>query len=190
MSLSNAAYMCLWNETQGGRGASEIASCIFQLINNEVEFRCMQDVILWSDNCSGQNKNKIILFAYMYMIEIGLVRSVEHKFLQSGHSFLDCDRDFALIEKKKKKTIVHQPTDLYGLIRDARNVPFNVVEMKRFFNFKDGAEYFLNTTKLAISFAVRIKITEPGIVDLKRSFDDGPFEKFNCWKRGTSFLYF
>ena len=124
------------------------------------------------------------------MIELGLLRSVEHKFLVSGHTFLHYDRDFALIEKKKKKTILHEPKDLHDLIRSARREPFNIVDMQKFFDFKDGVEYFFNTTKLAISSAMWIRITMPGKVELKRNFDDASFETFNVWKRSTFILNF
>lgn len=107
------------------------------------------------------------------------MQSVEHTFLVSGHSYLYDDRDFALIEEKKKKSILHEPKDLHDVIRRARKVPFSIVEIRKFYNFKDGAEYFLNTTKISISNAVWIRITTPGKVELKRAFDDGPFETFN-----------
>lgn len=124
------------------------------------------------------------------MIHLGLLNSIEQKFLVSGHSFLDCDRDFALIEKKKRRTILFEPKDVSEVIRKSRQVPFKVVKMQKFYDFKDGAEMLLNTTKLAISTAVWIKITTPGIVELKRDFDDAPFERFNVWKRGNALFIF
>ena len=68
----------------------------------------------------------------MYMVHIGLVKSVQHKFVATGHSFLQCDRDFGLIEKKKKKKILYGGADLKSLIRGARNVPFDVINMTSF----------------------------------------------------------
>ncbi|KAJ8876011.1 hypothetical protein PR048_023919 [Dryococelus australis] len=35
--------------------------------------------------------------------------TIDQKFLVSGHSFLSCDRDFALIESTKKKSTVYHP---------------------------------------------------------------------------------
>ena len=119
------------HEGEGGRGASEIASCIFNLVNNVENFQCRENLVIWSDNCCGQNKNKYVLFMYMYMVHIGLVKSVRHKFVATGHSFLQCDRDFGLIEKEGKK-ILYGGADLESLIRGARNVPFDVINMTSF----------------------------------------------------------
>lgn len=62
MHPGNECFMNLWNETEGGRGASEIASCIFNLLNDKNSPIKTRKLIVWSDNCGGQNKNKIILF--------------------------------------------------------------------------------------------------------------------------------
>ena len=56
--------------------------------------------------------------------------------------------------------------------------------MDKFYDFKDAADYFLNTTKLAISTACWIKITKPGKVLLKRDLDNDEFEEHTVWKRG------
>ena len=64
---SNQGFMNLWHEGEGGRGASEIASCIFNLVNNVENFQCRENLVIWSDNCCGQNKNKYVLFLYMYI---------------------------------------------------------------------------------------------------------------------------
>ena len=95
------AFMCLWHEAIASRGASEIASCLFYIYNHGRHPPLQKNLIVWSDNCGGQNKNKIVIMAYMFMIHFGLIKSIEHKFLVPGHTFLSCDRDFALIEKKK-----------------------------------------------------------------------------------------
>lgn len=87
----------LWHEGQSGRGGNEVASCVFRAVTSVHPTKnCLT---VWIDNCCGQNKNKMMLFLWM---SIGLYKEVNHKFLVSGHSFLDCDRDFALIEKWKR----------------------------------------------------------------------------------------
>lgn len=62
---TNTGYMNLWNEGVAGRGGNEVASCILRFLNSSV----VKDkhVIIWTDNCAGQNKNEIMLFLYIYL---------------------------------------------------------------------------------------------------------------------------
>lgn len=65
-------------------------------------FTKKQKLVVWSDNCVGQNKNKMLLFLWIYLVTKGYFQEINQKFLVSGHSFLSCDRDFAHIEKRKR----------------------------------------------------------------------------------------
>lgn len=59
---------------------------------------------------------------------------VNHKFLISGHTHIECDVDHSVIERTKKKTSmkINHPNDWAQLIRVCKNKnPFNVVTMKR-----------------------------------------------------------
>ena len=108
-------------------------------------FRALKEVVptetltAWSDNCAGQNKNKMLLFLWIYLTCIGLYKEVNHKFLVGGHSFLNCDRDFALIEKHKRLLKCIVPNDLKTLIQDVKEIkPFivNIMEESHFFILK------------------------------------------------------
>jgi hypothetical protein len=56
-----------------------------------------------SDSCAGQNKNFIMICLWQYLISTVRLQLIDHKFPESGHSFLDSDLDFALVEKQVKK---------------------------------------------------------------------------------------
>jgi hypothetical protein len=93
-------YMHMWHECIAGRGGNEISSCLLHILNKE-SVPLKKNLIIWSDNCIGQNKNRMIIFLYVYLTVNGTFDSIEHRYLVSGHSFLPCDRDFAQIEKRK-----------------------------------------------------------------------------------------
>lgn len=38
----------------------------------------------------------------MYIVNSTHIDTVDHKFLVAGHSFMECDEDFGIIEKSKK----------------------------------------------------------------------------------------
>ena len=116
---------------------------------------------VWSDNCIGQNKNKIMLFLWIYLTITGKYDEINHKFLVSGHSYLPCDRDFAQIEKCKKVENCQVPKDLIKLMVNATpNNPFIVTMLQPddLIDFKQAADLYINTTKLNISKCSWIKI--------------------------------
>lgn len=61
----NKSKFSVWDEVTGGRGPSEIASCIEKWIEEESEKGDFGKLIVFTDNCSGQNKNVIVILNYL-----------------------------------------------------------------------------------------------------------------------------
>ncbi|KAJ8936756.1 hypothetical protein NQ314_012176 [Rhamnusium bicolor] len=96
------SYCMIWDETLGLRGGNEISSCIIkwalQNLNEKVE-----ELTIWSDNCSGQNRNKMIIPAYMWLLnEIPTLKVINHQYLLKGHTHMEVDTVHAIIERKRK----------------------------------------------------------------------------------------
>lgn len=168
--------MCLWDESVTGRGGNEIASCLLKVLLCP-NFPKRKNLVMWSDNCIGQNKNKIILMLLIYLVSNGIYETVEQKFVVSGHSYLTCDRDFAQIEKRKRVVKNYTPENIGKMIAEARHQkPFNVLHMQRndFKDFQSMADEYLNTTKLQISQVAWIKIEhgQATSVKTKKTFSD------------------
>ena len=51
----NQGHCFIWNETIAGRGAQEVGSCLWKLIDNLPQ--TIKDIRLYSDSCGGQNRN-------------------------------------------------------------------------------------------------------------------------------------
>lgn len=187
---TNDAYMYMWHEGVSGRGSNEIASCLLHLLNSGITQK--KHLVIWCDNCGGQNKNKVLLFTMIFLVANGLVASIEQRFLVSGHSFIPCDRDFALIEKRKRVMKAFVPADLHEVVASARyNPPFKIVDMTQhgFWDLKSAAERFLNTTKLKISRAValRVESSRPCFIKLYTSFSDvASWDEINVLKKGET----
>lgn len=187
---TNKAYMFLWHEGVGGRGANEIASCLLRFLNSGLTDK--RSITIWCDNCGGQNKNKYILFVLIFLVAYGIYDSIQMKFLTSGHSFMPCDRDFALIEKRKRVMKSFVPDDLVNVIQSARyNPPFEVIEMTKFgfWDIKGPADLFLNTSKLQISKAATLLIEsdDPSKVKIKTVFSEmQPWTESNVLKKGKT----
>lgn len=57
-----------------------------------------------------------------------IINIIDHKFLITGHTHMECDSDHATIERVKKCTrTIKTPVQLYELVKYAAKVkPFNV----------------------------------------------------------------
>ncbi|CAH1975426.1 unnamed protein product [Acanthoscelides obtectus] len=130
------ARMYTWDETVSGRGSQEIGSCLLHFFKSLPSN--ITKIIAYSDSCGGQNKNKNICKLFMFAIKATHIKEIHHKFLEPGHTYMECDRDFALIEKNKKKIPqVFIPSHWREVIA-ASNKKFMIHNMTRemFFSFE------------------------------------------------------
>lgn len=123
--------MHIWDESTAQRGSSEVCSCLENTILSR--HSQAQRLVLFSDGCSGQNKNKamITFLASLCANPNKPYQRIDHFYLVRGHSNLPNDRDFALIETRKKGELPQVPKDYVKIIEDSRTVqPFKVVEVE------------------------------------------------------------
>lgn len=138
---SKSGYCFFWNEAIAMRGANEIATCIFTYLSTLPNDK---DVIFYSDNCVGQNKNKMVLAMYLYVVTQSNVNSITHKFLTVGHTQNEGDSMHSVIEKAKKRVLkggpIYAPYQLPPIISAAKQdgKPYKVTEMdtEDFLDFK------------------------------------------------------
>lgn len=157
---NDSAFLCIWHEGQASRGSNEMTSCLLKLVNDGLLQKTK--LVLWSDNCAGQNKNRTMLFLMIWLVSNGLFQEIQQKFLLKGHSFLTCDRDFGHIEKRKRKQLICTPKDLCNLISTAKFVhPLTPVQLHShsFFNLMQVADTLIDTKKIAISKACAFRIS-------------------------------
>jgi hypothetical protein len=86
---------------------------------------------------------------------------VIQKFLTSGHSFLPCDRQFALIENRRKKLQLIEPSDVVDLLRHSRpSQPFIVQEMglQDFLSFQTLVAACPRPRYLRVTQAMAVKV--------------------------------
>lgn len=124
-------FMYLWDETEAGRGSQEVASMLAKHIRQEAKNH--KHVILYSDSCTGQNRNIKVAATLMNLVLDSQVniKTIDHKFLVSGHSFLPNDQDFGVIESASRKCIqIFTPQDWSHVIKKAKvKKPFVVVKV-------------------------------------------------------------
>ena len=150
-SLGDNKGTCyLWNETDGERGSCEISTCLYKYINSLPPY--VKEVTLFSDNCMGQNRNKYVAAALLYSVSTGsFIDKIDQKFLEAGHTQMECDSMHSAIEYAKKNTSVCIPSQWDTIIRNARRKnPYLVVPLKHwdFIDFKQvQGEFYKNMEK-------------------------------------------
>ena len=91
----------MWHEALSDRGADQIASCPIKCLENLPD--TVKKVILYFDSCSRQNKNNVIAGASSHFVHKSPnVAVIECKFLEIGHTRIECDADHAKIKWAKK----------------------------------------------------------------------------------------
>lgn len=96
----NSASMYMWHEGQASRGCQEVASCLLKYIQSLPS--TVKHLVAFSDNCGGQNKSALIVRFWAYVVANTQIESIDHRFFIPGHSFMECDQDFSVIENHKK----------------------------------------------------------------------------------------
>ncbi|KAJ8955064.1 hypothetical protein NQ314_006944 [Rhamnusium bicolor] len=146
------SYICFWHEGLAERGGNEIASCLLRVLNMGISHK--RNIVVWSDNCTAQNKNRMIVFIYMFLVIFAHFDTIEHRYLVNGHSFLQCNRDFALIEKRKRKCAPMLPEDSHHVILSSTHTGrFEIVNMcqKNFSDIQAAADKVLNIKQVNIT---------------------------------------
>lgn len=96
------AHCYTWNELNGKRGSNEIGSILYSFLKTLP--LTVTDVSLFCDTCGGQNRNQQVAAVLMYAVKhLSHLNRLELKFLESGHSHMECDSMHSAIESAKKK---------------------------------------------------------------------------------------
>ena len=150
-SLGDGNASCfIWDETQGRRGSCEIATCILLYLKSLPV--TVTDVVLFSDCCGGQNRNQYLAAAFMYAVEnIPNLSTITHKYLQTGHTQMECDSMHSAITFAKKNSPIYTPSGWDIILRMARRKnPYTVIPIRHsdILDFKLLASSVIRNTKV------------------------------------------
>ena len=134
------AVAVLWHEGEAGRKAYNVASAYLTFLRFN---RDIQEVILFADNCSAQNKNWTLFSAFPRMVNnpsIGIT-CISLKYLEPGHTFMAADSVHGSITTKlKSKSEVYDFQDYIELIEKSRKqLKCATIDHKQMFLFEHQA---------------------------------------------------
>lgn len=117
---SKMGFMYCWDEMNGSKGSQEIAACLIKHI--ETRAAAAKHVVMYSDTCTGQNRNWKVAMTLIKHVQSpnSNTEIIDQKFMQSGHSYLPNDCDFASIENFSKSQQIYSPEDWYRTVAKSR----------------------------------------------------------------------
>lgn len=199
-NLSSKECQCfMWNECIARRGSSEIGSCILKFVECHVK-NGVKEFSFFSDNCSGQNRNKYLFALYSYLSQKYVIK-IRHTFLEPGHTQNEGDCVHSVIERAARNIPIYTPEQWYSLVRTAkRKAPFYTVyelSQKDVFDLKKlQSEIAINFDKDEENrkvFLSKFKILQfdpelPNFLFCKINYEDDQFTKLNLLQRGRKSL--
>ena len=136
--LDSHKINCLmWHEGAGGRGSSEMATCMHHYLKSLPDH--IKRVFLFSDTCSGQNRNQFFSTMCLNAVKSMPISGIDHIYMESGHSQMECDSVHSTIERALKTQDVYNPGDYYRIVTMARQRnPYSVriFSTQEFLDFK------------------------------------------------------
>ncbi|KAF1321211.1 hypothetical protein FI667_g12043, partial [Globisporangium splendens] len=136
----------LYSERKGGKGADEVISMlhhkldlhgVFDVAFADPDEPLMQDksVVVWCDNCGGQNKNSYLIWYLLFLVEHGVLQTACLKFFMKGHTKNACDRGFGHVKRHMAKAacwdihtlikaVEESATSIQAINLDATEQPF------------------------------------------------------------------
>lgn len=150
----DTGHCYVWIEGEAGRGAQEVGSCLVKYIETKLS-ATVENLILWSDCCGGQNRNiKIVLMLKAILNNHDTLKTISFRYLESGHTFLPNDANFSKIETALRQCQrVYTDQEYIHIIKTCKkNKPLKVYKMTK--------NDFKSTEKLERNTINRNKFTD------------------------------
>lgn len=143
-------YAVVWHEAIAGRCKEEITSAFFAFL---LRNRDAENIIIWLDNCAGQNKNWGLFTFLVYMVNSSNISTstLTLNYFEAGHTFMSADHFHHQVElslKRQGKT--YDFSDFVEAVRSANSGKVEVKPMNYtdFYDWVDCSSlYKINHTK-------------------------------------------
>lgn len=123
--LNKDGYCYLWHEGEGGLNAEEFSSCFYSFLETKViptMDKAERKIVMWSDGCTYQNRNVTLANAALNLCKKYDI-TIEHKYLEVGHTQMQVDSMHATIERRVKSVRINVPADYAYHCKKARKNP-------------------------------------------------------------------
>lgn len=132
----------VWDETESDLQSSTFTSIVIHHLEKVIKASSLP-ITIYSDGCGYQNRNVVISNA-LRLLAMKHSRNITQKFLEVGHTHMECDSTHACIERKTRDMTLNVPNDFERAVKAARDkpFPFEVEHLTHsFFRNYDDQEY-------------------------------------------------
>lgn len=115
---THEGHCYVYSEHEARKGGNEVGSFLLDFIEKKVKKK-FTDFFLWSDNCTGQNKNRFVFTALMYAaVKFGI--NIKYSYLETGHTMNEGDSMHAVIEKGARGQLIYSFEQWVTVIQQAK----------------------------------------------------------------------
>ena len=176
-----------------GKGANTIISMLHHFFENHAFGETK--VHLHADNCTGQNKNRFMIYYLMWRVMTGLHKEITLSFLLVGHTKFGPDWCFGLFKQLFKRTRVGSINDIAEVAE--RSAVVNHAQLVGEYDgtihvpMYDWSKFFeghtIQTAMKGITqmHHFRFSADHPGVVFVKNAIDDLEERKINLLRSTT-----
>jgi hypothetical protein len=124
----------IYNEDLAKKGGNNVTSLLMHhlhrkgILQEAATKGPFKELNFVMDNCSGQNKNRMVLRLLHILVKTGVATTASAIFLVRGHTKNDCDRLFNTMKRQYRKTNCFTPKDLIEGMRHDKVDPVAVGE--------------------------------------------------------------
>eukprot|EP00834_Sanchytrium_tribonematis_P006429 NODE_471_length_7033_cov_0.382031.p1 type:complete len:574 gc:universal NODE_471_length_7033_cov_0.382031:4047-2326(-) len=185
MSLLNIHLFGIFNETrqkqlnyiyredQGKKGSNNVTSILIDYIYRLAEQQ-RKHLVLFADNCVGQNKNNTVMKLLNWLCLTGKCESIEMKFMIKGHTKFSPDSGFGNIKKKYLQSNVYTLAQANDMIQQSSTVNSSkIFPSHRFKDYRSKLDdFFIDISNIGQYHSFVFKHSDPGKAELKRHVQD------------------
>jgi len=134
-SITGQSYGALWPETLSGRSGNDIGSALVVILDRITQDNPgVKDIILWSDSCIPQNRNKVMTTAIkLFLDSHPSVQTITQKYCEPGHSEVqEIDNLHSQLEQVMAVNEVYSPIGLMRILCNSpRKKPIKIVQLRK-----------------------------------------------------------
>lgn len=111
-------HLYVWYEGDGGVTANKFTTCLIDFLNTKIN-QNYKKIILISDGCGYQNRNKVLSSALLHLTKENHSIKIEQIILEKGHTMMEVDSVHSTSERLFRPPI-YSPNDYINKMAQAR----------------------------------------------------------------------
>ena len=105
-------------------------------------FRDSKKIGLWSDSCTGENKNNIVLSFLSLLVGHDIIAEVDWRFLAVGHTKSNPDLMFGMIQSKMDKSTAVNLEEILVEMNEIAHVSAHIMDISKLRNWHHMTKNF------------------------------------------------